>query len=160
MEKREEDIKQYWNNKETVHGEKLIYKSIAELKTSGKSGKFGILYLMEKNLYMDYSESGRKTLLDIFMPKQKKDSGNKNLTIPRDDIEQCFLIPAVKIRKMLAASEKDRNSALLCLEKRKNSSASFFLAMLYGSALCIIHKNGILVVHTPSNRKWLKQLTF
>ncbi len=158
MEKREEDIKQYWKNKEAVHGEKLIYKSIAELKTSGKSGKFGILYLMENNLYMDYSESGRKTLLDLFMPRQKKSPENKTLTIPRENIEQCFLIPAVKIRKMLADSEEDRESALLYLEKLKMSSVSFFLALLFGSALCIIYKNGIFVAQTPSNREWLKHL--
>ena len=155
MEKRENDIKKYWQDKEKALGEKLVYKSIAELKTAGRNSKFGILYLMENNLYLEYSESGRKTLLDLFNFKPKTDKDNKTLVIPREDIVSCYLVSIRKIRKILGMNFKETKELT---EYLKTIPMNTFQKLIYGTALCILHNRGVLVVQTPSNKEWFKIL--
>jgi len=156
MEKREDDIKKYWQDKEEALGEKLVYKSIAELKTAGRNSKFGILYLMENNLYLEYSESGRKTLLDLFRLKSKTDKDNKTLIIPRKEIVNCYLVPVRKIRRILNINFQESKRLAEFLD---TIAMNTFQKLIYGTALCILYNRGILIVQTPSNREWFKMLS-
>ncbi|MCD6122399.1 MAG: hypothetical protein J7K04_11230 [Spirochaetales bacterium] len=156
MEKRKTDIKKYWADKEAVLGEKLVYKSIAEVKTAVRNSKFGILYLMENNLYLEYSESGRKTLLDLFTFRPKRDKDNKTIVIPREEIINCYLVPIHKIRKIFNTDLKETAKLRNLLSTLTMNTLQ---KLIYGTALCVLHSRGVLIVQTPSNREWFKMLS-
>lgn len=154
MENREK-IEKYWQNKAQELGESILYKSIAQGFQSGRSERFGILYLTDTYLIFEYSRASRKSILESIFSKPRGEDLNQVIKIPRKQIKLIELLALNRAKKWMkrAVSPKE----IMASSDSRRSSPVW--RILTGACLAVCTDDLYLAFNTPVNREWLTILT-
>ncbi len=153
MAQNRDKIEEYWKNKEEEYNEKLLYKSIAQSVTRGSPAYIGLLFLMDKHLYFEYTTSGKKSILDMLITKfkEEKKQENKFLSIPNTQITEAGIVSLRAAKSFL----KDKNTNLDKVRKYINNKSSKFIdRIIFGSSLCIVTNDNYYIFQTPADKQW------
>ncbi len=157
MGNEEQSIEEFWRKKEAEYGDRLVYRSIAQLGSREGTSYIGILFLMEKILCFEYTTSQRKTVLDLLLVRFKKEREDETrcIIVPREEIVSSFLIPTRKGKKFLnnpSATAED------ILSYYRENHMDLLSRLISGTSLCIVTSDKFFIFQTPENKKWLEYL--
>jgi hypothetical protein len=151
--KRELEVQEYWQNKESELGEPILLKSISHTFQSGGLEAFGVLFASKSYLVFEYAKSSRKSILEVLFTR-REEKLSEQVRVARSEIIRAGIIPTSWARRWIARSLAPAEVAAR-LERVKRSPLA---ALLSGSSLCLCTSDFCLVLDTPSNRQWLALL--
>lgn len=149
MEK-ERDIEEYWNKKAEELGEPIIMRSISHTYYRGIPETFGILYASENYLVYEYSQKGRKSILESLFSRSSGDDLDERVQILRNQIRRAVIINSSAARSWVRNSLQPRE----VLEKLEKTIPAPLMNILTGTVLCVCTDTDYIVLDTPANRQW------
>lgn len=149
-----DDIAQYWRQKEEELGEPVLMKSISHTFLPGGSDSFGILYASATVLAYEYSKGARRSFVDVLLARKRDDQLAETIRLPRADLIAAGLVSTALARRWLRREVSPAQAA----EWIKGMGHPTLLGILGGTSLCVCTAREMLVFDTPANRQWLSLL--
>jgi hypothetical protein len=148
------DVEEYWQKKEELLGEAVLYRSISHTFLPDLPDTFGILFASAGTLVYEYSKGGRRSILDVILSRKKDDELSETVQIPREEIRQVAIVDACSTKQWL----RRQLSPAQVLAQLEGMRPSPLRNLFCGSHLVVCSQRVLMVCDTPENRKWLQVL--
>jgi hypothetical protein len=148
-----EDVEQYWREKEQELGEPILMRTIAHAYAAAPADRFGLLYASESTLVFEYSSAPRKSIIESLLRMRRDEGGlDTAVRIPRAGIALAAVVATPVARRWLALDPHEAR------ERMSSYRLNPLAALLAGTVVAVSTQDGLLAFDTPENRRWEKLL--